>query len=56
VFDLHYARRQGLSLDLRILLCTALKLFGLPATALRSLVPVRGETAEVEQSPRRLAA
>jgi lipopolysaccharide/colanic/teichoic acid biosynthesis glycosyltransferase len=55
VFDLDYARRQGLGLDLRILLCTALKLFGLPRAMLRSLVPVRGEAA-VEESPRRLAA
>ena len=31
VLDLEYVRRATLTLDLRIMLCTALKLFGLPA-------------------------
>src|SRR5437763_373177 len=54
VFDLDYARRQGLVLDVRILLCTALKLFGLPAAALRKMLPVR--RLDVDEMPSRRAA
>ena len=54
VFDLDYARRQGLVLDVRILLCTALKLFGLPAAALRKMLPVR--RLDVDEAPLRRAA
>jgi lipopolysaccharide/colanic/teichoic acid biosynthesis glycosyltransferase len=42
VYDLHYARHQGLGLDLRILAGTAVKMLGLPAALLRAVVPVRG--------------
>jgi lipopolysaccharide/colanic/teichoic acid biosynthesis glycosyltransferase len=54
VFDLDYARRQGLVLDLRILLCTALKLVGLPVAVMRKMLPVR--RLDVDESPSRLAA
>jgi lipopolysaccharide/colanic/teichoic acid biosynthesis glycosyltransferase len=54
VFDLDYARRQGLVLDLRILLCTALKILGLPVTVLRKMLPVR--RLDIDETPSRLAA
>jgi len=54
VFDLDYARRQGLGLDLRILLCTGLKLFGLPVAALRAMLPVR--RLDPDENAPRLAA
>jgi len=54
VFDLDYARRQGLVLDLGILLCTALKLFGLPVAVLRKMLPVR--RLDIDETQSRLAA
>jgi lipopolysaccharide/colanic/teichoic acid biosynthesis glycosyltransferase len=40
-FDLYYARHAGLLLDLKILLGTCLKVLGLPAALVRTLVPLR---------------
>ncbi|MFL5330439.1 MAG: sugar transferase [Gemmataceae bacterium] len=37
-YDLYYIGHQGMSLELRILACTVLKLFGVPLPALRSLL------------------
>jgi lipopolysaccharide/colanic/teichoic acid biosynthesis glycosyltransferase len=54
VFDLDYARRQGLVLDLRILFCTALKICGLPVAALRKMLPVR--RLDIDEVPARRAA
>ncbi len=46
VYDLHYARRVGFWLDLRILLATGLKLLGIPAPALRGIVAADPEAEE----------
>jgi lipopolysaccharide/colanic/teichoic acid biosynthesis glycosyltransferase len=40
-YDLYYARHAGMALDLKIILATGLKLFGLPAGLVRRLVPLR---------------
>src|SRR5205823_1131219 len=50
-YDLHYARRAGLVLDLMILACTAFKLLGVPSALVRALVPLRGEEAPAEPEP-----
>jgi lipopolysaccharide/colanic/teichoic acid biosynthesis glycosyltransferase len=42
-YDLYYARHVGLRLDLRILAGTVLKVLGLPARLIRSVVPLRGD-------------
>lgn len=56
VYDLHYARRVGFWLDLRILLATGLKLVGLPASAIRGIVaadPEKEEPVTLSFSPSR---
>ena len=42
-YDLYYARHLGLRLDLRILAGTVLKVVGLPARLIRSVVPLRSD-------------
>jgi lipopolysaccharide/colanic/teichoic acid biosynthesis glycosyltransferase len=42
-YDLYYARHLGLWLDLKILVCTGLKVLGLPGAVLRALLPLRDE-------------
>jgi lipopolysaccharide/colanic/teichoic acid biosynthesis glycosyltransferase len=44
-FDLYYARHASLWLDLRILLCTALKVLGLRGW-IRAIVPVRADAVD----------
>jgi lipopolysaccharide/colanic/teichoic acid biosynthesis glycosyltransferase len=43
-FDLHYVRNLGLSLDLKILVCTVLKVLGVPVTTLRKLLGIADES------------
>lgn len=57
VFDLQYARNPAVSVDLRILLCTALKLLGVPAAVLRAVLPATTDEASptLARRPRRAA-
>jgi lipopolysaccharide/colanic/teichoic acid biosynthesis glycosyltransferase len=43
-YDLYYARHADFWMDLKILFCTALKVAGLPRTAIRAILPLQADS------------
>jgi lipopolysaccharide/colanic/teichoic acid biosynthesis glycosyltransferase len=46
-FDLYYARHADFWMDAKILLCTALKVVGLPRRAIRALLPLSADSLDL---------